>query len=313
MDLKATTAGPAVRAGRAASVIGVASGIGAPDRRCGEGPPRLIAGGLLERLTARGADVVFQAILRPHYLTLYRAISDLSIRLAREVSAVLESGRFPVILGGDHSCAIGTWSGVSSAMAPRGHLGLVWIDAHMDSHTRATSWTGMPHGMPLAALLGYGEARTLSAQVASTVTEGTLDPRHVCLVGIRSYEPAEAELLDRLGVRVFEQRQVDALGIERVLGEAVAIARTGTSGYGISLDLDAVDPQEAPGVGTAVAGGIAARPLTSALAACCGDESLVALEIVEYNPHRDRHGRTARLVENLVAAVLAPATNDSRD
>jgi arginase len=307
VDQKATSAGPAVKAGRAASVIGVASGIGAPDRRCGEGPPRLIAGGLLERLTARGADVVFQAVLRPHYLTLYRAISDLSIRLAREVSVVLESGRFPVVLGGDHSCAIGTWSGVSSALARRGPLGLVWIDAHMDSHTRATSWTGMPHGMPLAALLGYGEAKALSAQVASTVIEGHLDPRHVSLVGIRSHEPAEAELLDRLGVKVFDQSQVNARGIEAVLGEAVAIARTATSGYGISLDLDAVDPQEAPGVGSPVAGGIPARALTAALAACCGDETLVALEIVEYNPYRDRDGRTARLVENLMAAVLSGA------
>lgn len=263
-----------------------------------------MSGGLLERLTARGADVVFQAILRPHYLTLYRAISDLSIRLAREVTAVLESGRFPLVLGGDHSCAIGTWSGVASALAPRGHLGLVWIDAHMDSHTRATSWSGMPHGMPLAALLGYGEAKALSAQAGSTVTEGTLDPRHVALVGIRSYEPAEAELLERLGVRVIEQREVDARGIGSVLAEAVAIARTGTAGYGISLDLDAVDPQEAPGVGTAVAGGIPGPPLTAALARCCGDEHLGAVEIVEYNPHRDRHGRTARLVENLMAAVL---------
>jgi arginase len=312
VDLKATTAGPAARAGRAASVIGVASGIGAPDRRCGEGPPRLIAGGLLERLTARGADVVFQAILRPHYLTLYRAVSDLSLRLAREVSAVLESGRFPLVLGGDHSCAIGTWSGVASALAARGPLGLVWIDAHMDSHTRATSWTGMPHGMPLAALLGYGEAKAVSAQVASTVTEGHLDPRHVSLVGIRSYEPEEAALLDRLGVRVFEQRQVDARGMHTVLGEAVAIARAETSGYGISLDLDALDPHEAPGVGTPVAGGIPAGPLTAALAACCGDEKLVALEIVEYNPHRDRHGRTARLVENLIAAVLNPVTGSNR-
>jgi arginase len=100
---------------------------------------------------------------------------------------------------------------------------------------------------------------------------------------------------------------VNARGIEAVLGEAVAIARTATSGYGISLDLDAVDPQEAPGVGSPVAGGIPARALTAALAACCGDETLVALEIVEYNPYRDRDGRTARLVENLMAAVLSGA------
>jgi arginase len=304
VDLRAKPPQPALKARRAASVIGVASGIGAPDRRCGEGPPRLMAEGLLERLTARGADVVFQAILRPHDLTLYKAISDLSIRLAREVSVVLESGRFPVVLGGDHSCAIGTWSGVASALAERGAVGLVWVDAHMDSHTRATSGSGMPHGMPLAALLGYGEARVLTAQLASTVVEGHLDPRHVSLVGIRSYEPEEAALLARLGVRVFGQGQVDADGIESVLGEAVAIARSAAAGYGISLDLDVVDPREAPAVTTPVAGGIPARPLTAALANCCGDERLVALEIVEYNPHRDQGNCTARLVEEMIAAVL---------
>jgi arginase len=304
VDLRAKTPHPVLKARRAASVIGVASGIGAPDRRCGEGPPRLVAGGLLERLTARGADLVFQAILRPHYLSLYKALSDISVRLAREVSIVLESGRFPVVLGGDHSCAIGTWSAVAGALAARGAAGLVWVDAHMDSHTRATSGSGMPHGMPLAALLGYGEARALTAQLASTVVEGHLEPRHVSLVGIRSYEPEEAALLARLGVRVFGQGQVDADGIESVLGEAVAIARSAAAGYGISLDLDVVDPREAPAVTTPVAGGIPARPLTAALAKCCGDERLVALEIVEYNPHRDQGNRTARLVEEMIAAVI---------
>jgi arginase len=306
VNIGTKTAPPAVKAGRAASVIGVASGIGAPDRRCGEGPPALIAGGLLERLSARGADVLVQALLRPHYLTLYKAISDLSIRLAREVSIVLESGRFPVVLGGNHSCAIGTWSGVASAFAERGPIGLVWVDAHMDSHTRATSWTGMPHGMPLAALLGYGEARTVTAQVASTVVEGHLDPRHVSLVGIRSYEPEEAALLGRLGVQVFDQQQINDRGVAAVLGDAVAIARAETAGYGISVDLDAVDPQEAPGVSTPVAGGIPGTGLVAALGACCADPGFLALEIAEYNPHRDQHNRTAQLIEEMMAAVLTP-------
>ncbi len=290
---------------RAAGVVGVASGMGAPDRRCGDGPPQLIADGLLERLAARGADVILQGMLHPRYPGVYRAIGDLSGRIAREIREVMKAGRFPVVLGGDHSCAIGTWSGVSGALAARGPLGLVWIDAHMDSHTPATSATGNPHGMPLASLLGYGD-RALAAEVASIVIEGHLDPRHLSVVGIRSYEPEEAELLARLGVRVFDQQRIDTRGIEAVMAEAVAVARTGTAGYGISLDLDAVDPLDAPGVGTPEPGGIPARALLAALASCCGDARLAALEIVEYNPHRDIEHRTARLIEEMIAAVVVP-------
>ena len=290
---------------RAASIIGVASGIGAPDRRCGEGPPRLVADGLLERLAARGADVALQTMLEPHYPALYRALSDLQARIAREVADVLEAGRFPIVLGGDHSCAIGTWSGAAAALAARGPLGLVWIDAHMDSHTRATSSSGRPHGMPLAALLGHGEARAIAAQSASIAVEGHLDPRYVSLVGVRSHEPEEAELLARLGVKVFGQDQVDARGVALVLADAVAIARAAAGGYGISVDLDAVDPDEAPGVGTPVAGGLGGRDLVAALGACCGDAGYAALEIVEYNPHRDVDNRTARLVEDMIVATLA--------
>jgi arginase len=290
---------------RAASLIGVASGMGAPDRGCAEGPPHLVAQGMLERLAARGADVVLHAMLEPRYAERYHAISELASRIARAVADVIAAGRFPVVLGGDHSCAIGTWSGAAAALAAKGPLGLVWVDAHMDSHTRATSWSGMPHGMPLAALLGYGEARPIAAEAASTVVEGHLDPRYVALVGVRSHEPEEAALLDRLGVKVFDQQAVDARGVGDALGKAVAIARAAAGGYGLSVDLDAVDPGDAPGVGTPVAGGVPGRELVAALGACCGDARFVALEIVEYNPHRDKADRTARLVEDMIAAALA--------
>jgi arginase family enzyme len=159
--------------------------------------------------------------------------------------------------------------------------------------------------MPLAALLGYGEARPIAAHAASTVVEGHVDPRNVALVGVRSYEPEEAELLGRLGVKVFDQAAVDAQGVRGALADAVRIARAAAGGYGISVDLDAVDPGDAPGVGTPVAGGVPGRELVAALGACCGDARFVALEIVEYNPHRDVGNRTARLVEEMIAAALA--------
>jgi arginase len=293
-----------------ATVIGVASGLGARDPRCGDGPAALADDRLLARLDERGVHLSWRSTLEPHHRPgqpRLRAITEVCNRLAREVSATMRAGQFPVVIGGDHSCAIGTWSGAAQALAPRGPLGLVWIDAHMDSHTPATSHSGMPHGMPLAALLGHGASRELAIEVADIVHEGQIAPRHVCLVGVRSHEPEEEALLTRLGVRIVHMDELGARGLDVVMGEAVEIARADTAGYGITVDLDAMDPLDAPGVGTPVRGGIGAPGLVAALARCCaGDPALVAFEVVEYNPHRDVERRTARVVEDLIAAVLGP-------
>jgi arginase len=294
---------------RPAAVIGVASGLGARDPRCRDGPSALAQSGLVARLAHRGVQLSWRSTLearsRPGQ-SRFRAIAEVCNRLAREIGSAIRAGEFPVVIGGDHSCAIGTWSGTAQALAPRGPLGLVWIDAHMDSHTPATSHSGMPHGMPLAALLGHGASRELAADVAEILHEGQLAPRHICLVGVRSHEPEEEALLKRLGVRIVRMEEVEARGLEAVMREAVDIARAETAGYGITLDLDAMDPADAPGVGTPVRGGIAASALVDALARCAGDPALVAFEVVEYNPHRDVEWRTARVVEDLIAAVLGP-------
>jgi arginase len=294
---------------RPATVIGVASGLGARDPRCRDGPAALARDDLLARLARRGVALSWRSMLeapaRPGQ-SRYRAIAEMCNRVAREVGTAMRSGELPVVIGGDHSCAIGTWSGAAQAVAPRGPLGLVWIDAHMDSHTPATTHSGVPHGMPLAALLGHGASRELAADVAEILHEGQLAPHHICLVGVRSHEPEEEALLNRLGVRIIHMEEVGARGLEVVMHEAVDIARADTAGYGITLDLDALDPADAPGVGTPVRGGIAAGALIDALARCAGDPRLVAFEVVEYNPHRDVDRRTARLVEDLIAAVLGP-------
>jgi arginase len=298
---------------RKAQIIGVASGLGAPDTRCAAGPRELFDGGLLERLSARGADLSWRVLLHPRHQrggTRYRAIADLCRRIAREVGAVLDESDFPVVLGGDHTSAIGTWGGAAQRLARRGPLGLIWIDAHMDSHTPATSASGMPHGMPLAALFGYGGDRRLGAQVGSILTKGHVSPSHACLLGIRSYQREEAELLDRLGVRVFRMADIHARGFAAVLAEAIAIARHATVGYGLSIDLDAIDPLDAPGVGTPEADGIAADDLVTTLAHCVVDDPrVVGLEIVEYNPYRDVGQRTAVLIEDTIAAVLGAAAH----
>jgi len=293
-----------------AAVIGVASGLGARDPRCRDGPAALERDGLLARLAGRGVHLSWRSTLEPDRRpgqSHIRAISEICNRPAREVGATIRTGGLPVVVGGDHSCAIGTWSGAAQAVSPRGPLGLVWIDAHMDSHTPATSHSGMPHGMPLAALLGHGASRELAIEVAEILHEGQIAPRHVCLVGVRSHEPEEEALLARLGVRIVHMDELRARGLDAVMREAIDIARADTAGYGITLDLDAMDPLDVPGVGTPVRGGIAARALVESLAACCAnDAALVALEVVEYNPHRDVDRRTAQVVEDVIAAVLGP-------
>jgi len=290
-----------------AMLIGVASGLGAPDARCAQGPRRLLAGGLLERLSTRGTSLRWRTMLHPYRRageSRYMSIARSSARLAREVAAVIRSGAFPVVVGGDHSCAIGTWSGVARAVASLGPIGMVWIDAHMDSHTPATSHTGMAHGMPLAALLGYVPELTPISRAGEGAAGGMLSVRHLCLVGVHSYEPEEAALLTALGVKIFPMAEIKDRGLDTVLDQAIRIAGAGTAGFGISLDLDAIDPGAAPGVSTPVFDGIDAAKLLEALRRHASDPNLLAFELAEYNPCLDRQGKTAALVEGILAAIL---------
>jgi arginase len=208
-----------------------------------------------------------------------------------------EGERF-LVVGGDHSCAIGTWSGVADALRPSGALGLIWIDAHMDMHVPETSHSGAINGMPVAALLGHG-----ASQLTSIARSGAaIDPRHLCLIGARSFEPEEVEFAQRHGVRVIDMPEVKRRGLKAVLAEAHAIATRGTAGYGVSLDLDAFDPAEAPAVGTPAPGGIRAADFLAPWRALTRAQACVGIEIVEYNPGRDRAGCTAQLMRDLVLA-----------
>jgi arginase len=200
------------------------------------------------------------------------------------------------VIGGDHSCAGGTWAGVARTL--QGELGLVWVDAHMDSHTPGTSHTGRLHGMPLAWLLGQDDNPLYG------LASGVVAPNRVALIGVRSFEPEEEERLDRLGVRVFHIEEVHKRGLDAVFGDALAIATTGTTGFGISIDLDAVTPEEAPGVGTPVAGGIEGAQLARVLERVAGRADLLAMELVEYLPRLDPDGRSARVAIGLLLAAL---------
>ena len=283
-------------------ILSAASGDGAPDPRCADAPAALRAAGLLPRLRAAGIDAAWGKIVQPTAAsarTPLTAVAQVCRDLARHAGAAVKRGSLPLVLGGDHSCAIGTWKGIAQAMP--GPLGLIWIDAHMDAHTPETTESGRLHGMPLACVLGYGEASLTGIAGGATVA-----PQHVCIVGVRSYEKGEAALLQRLGVRIFPMREIKDRGLDTVLDEALKIAGVGTAGYGISVDLDAIDPLEAPGVGSPVRGGLGAAELINALEKHTGDAALRGLEIVEYNPHLDRNAQTIALVPAIAEALLSP-------
>ena len=197
-----------------------------------------------------------------------------------------------VAIGGDHSCAVGTWSGVADALRASGPFGLVWIDAHMDMHVPQTTPSGATHGMPVAALLGEGAPELTS--IAETAP--ALSARHVCLVGARSFEPEEIAFAERFGVRVIGMEEVHRRGIDAALAEAHDIASRGTTGFGVSLDLDAFDPSDAPGVGSPVPGGMAVADFIVPWRKLYADPRCLGLELVEYNPAHDKSARTARLM-----------------
>jgi len=278
-------------------LIGAAWGLGGADPGCAEAPDVLIPR-LSERLARSGAEVSLGPTLRPSPKERRKeaAVGKLNAALASAVVAAMRLARMPCVIGGDHSCAGGTWVGVARML--QGELGLIWIDAHMDSHTPGTSHTGRLHGMPLAWLLGQADDDLYG------LSAGVVDPEHVALIGVRSYEPEEKERLDRLGVRVFYIEEVARRGLDTVCDEALRIATAGTAGFGISIDLDAVTPEEAPGVGTPVPEGIAAAELARALHRLGARPDLVALELAEYLPRLDPDGRSARVAIDLLLAAL---------
>jgi arginase len=291
---------------RQIEVIGAAWGLGGADPGCAQAP-QVLAPLVAARLEQCGVPVIRGPVLHPAGTERRKqvAVSRLCGLLGAAVADSLRLGRLPCVIGGDHSCAGGTWSGVARTLS--GKLGLIWIDAHMDSHTPGTSHTGRLHGMPLAWLLGEDDDPLYG------LASGVLDPRHVCLIGVRSFESEEADRLKRLGVRVFMMDEVRAKGLPAALAEALAIATAagtaggaagGTAAYGISIDLDVVTPEEAPGVATPVAGGVAARELAAALELIGGRPGLAAVELVEYCPRLDADGSSAKVAVDLIAAAL---------
>lgn len=286
-------------------LIGAEVGEGASDGGCKWGAAALREQGMAQALANTGRNVTWGDNVTAQALqanTRLEAIEVFSQQLANSVEKALRQGHQPLVVGGDHSCAVGTWSAVAQSLRAAGSLGLIWIDAHLDAHTPDTSDSQAPHGMPLAALLGHGSQGLTHLYGWG----GKLLARNVVVIGARSYEAPEKALLERLGVRIMFMEEVLERGFAACFEEARAIVKANTAGWGITLDLDGLDPQDAPGTGTPVETGIRLADALPVLAGCSHDPDFVAMELTEYNPLRDFGGRTAQAAMQLVCSVLAP-------
>jgi arginase len=288
-------------------VLGVPMDLGSGRRGVDMGPSAIRIAGVADRLKELGhkvvddGDVVIKNMEelkvgneRARYLA---EIARASGILARKVDRIMSLGHFPLVLGGDHSIAVGTVSGIAAFAKRQGQkVGLLWIDAHGDINTPETSPSGNIHGMPLAALLGFG-AGELTA-VAGVFPK--VDPGNVALVGIRSLDTGEKNRLKETGVQVHTMSDIDRHGVHRVMKKALARVTEGTDFVHVSFDLDAVDPTVAPGVGTPVKGGLDYREAHLIMEVIADAGVMTSLEMVEVNPILDQGNASAAFAVELV-------------
>lgn len=282
-------------------LVGFASGIAGVDINTRKGPMVMRESSFLREKINNGFSFEWDSVISAPEVIGDRVLelSQTCTALARNVSHLMRQNEKFCVIGGDHSCAIGTWSGVYDAVHEKGEMGLIWIDAHMDSHTPETSETGRIHGMPLACLLGEGYDTLKNLMHAAP----KLKPENVCLIGVRSYENGEAKLLQRHGVKVYFMNEVQERGFVSVLKEAMQSVSKKTVGYGISLDLDGIDPKEAPAVDVPEPNGISVEDIMKGLAMVASDPNLMATEIVEFDPTRDREHITEQLIANILQVL----------
>jgi arginase len=222
-------------------------------------------------------------------------------RLAHSVEQSLEAGSVPVVLGGDHSVAVGTVSGVSHHYRKQNQpIGLIWLDAHADMNTPESSPSGNVHGMPLACIVGRGPTElTHLFDYAPKVAS-----KNVVIVGLRDVDQTEKPNVRGYGVHAFTMREIDEHGMRSIMNQAIQLASGGTAGFHVSLDMDFVDPKDAPGVGTPVRGGVTYREAHLAMEMICDSRRMLSMEVVEVNPVIDEVNRTADLAVELIMSGL---------
>lgn len=295
-------------------IIGVPLDLGQQRRGVDMGPSALRAAGLQAKLEALGYQVTDRGNVavavaetkdrgdkRARFLSEIAKSAELTAKCVQEA---LAHGATPIVLGGDHSVAAGTVAGVANYFRahqnPQKRIGLIWMDAHSDINTPETSPSGNVHGMPVAALLGMepGALRDLLSWSPKVLPENTV------LIGIRDVDETERENIRQAGVTVYTMRDIDELGLRTVMERAIPIAANGTAGYHVSLDMDWVDPEDAPGVGTAVRGGATYREAHLAMEILADHGGILSFELVEVNPILDEHNRTAELAVQLLCSAF---------
>jgi arginase len=293
------------------SVIGAPLDLGQGRRGVDMGPSALRVANLNARVAALGYVVedlgnvpVEQAEAsaegHPHAKYLSQ-IAGTCQRLGLLVEDALSRGSVPLVLGGDHSVAVGTVGGVSHYYHARGEkIGLIWLDAHADMNTPETSPSGNVHGMPLACILGMGP----SELAGMYGYRPKVAPERTVIVGLRDVDREEKLKVKESGVHAFTMRDLDERGLRSVMEEAIRLATEGTIGFHLSLDMDFVDPMDAPGVGTPVRGGVTYREAHLAMEMICDSGKMLSMEVVEVNPVIDEVNRTADLAVELVMSGL---------
>lgn len=295
-------------------IIGVRVDLGAGRRGVDMGPSALRKAGIRERLRKLGFDVaddgnIFvdepeaHAIHDPKLKYLPQIVTAMT-ELAGRVDKSIEAGEIPVVLGGDHSIAIGTVAGVASGFRRTSKkLGMIWLDAHGDCNTAETSPSGNIHGMPQAVVFGKG-AKELVTIGGFEDGEAKLDPKSSCIIGARSIDRKEKEVIESIGLRVFTMDQIDRRGIFAIATEALEIANGGTDGMHVSFDVDMMDPSVAPGVGTPVRGGLTYRETHAMMELFAESGRMVSMEIAEVNPILDVRNQTAEVAVEMVASAF---------
>jgi arginase len=300
---------PAAPATGTVQLIGVPMDLGASRRGVDMGPSAMRLSQLtplLQRLglsvnDAGNIPVPDRTAIGGTLAARLEAIRVICAELAERTADAIRGGMRPIVLGGDHSLAAGSVAGTATALAERGErTGLIWLDAHADLNTPETSLTGNVHGMPVAHLLGLGDARMSHlASVFPAVLESNL-----VYVGLRDLDDAEKAAITSRGLHAFTMRDIDERGLRNVMEEAVDIATRGTGGVHVSCDADWIDPGEAPGVGTPVRGGATLREAHLAMEIIHDSGALVAMDLVEINPILDRQNHTAELAAELIASAF---------
>ncbi|WP_100373602.1 arginase [Bacillus sp. FJAT-45037] len=287
-------------------VIGVPMDLGQNRRGVDMGPSAIRYAGLISRLEALGhvvkdfGDVSIEKRAEKIGLVGLKNLPQVihaNDSLRQQIEEIEVEGLFPLVLGGDHSIAIGTLAGVTKS---RRQLGVIWYDAHGDLNTEETSPSGNIHGMPLAVSLGLGdESLTNIGGFAPKIK-----PEHIVIIGARSLDEGEKEYIKEKGIKIFTMHEIDRLGMTKVMEQAIDHVSNGTDGVHLSLDLDGLDPNDAPGVGTPVLGGISYRESHLAMEMLAEANILTSTEFVEVNPILDERNKTAEVAVALMGSLF---------